>query len=228
MFVCTECKKEYEVQTKFCSKCGGKVEAALPVYACSQCGTEYDETTKFCSKCGGKVVRQPVHPQPVTANVVPVQPATDKSETIQTTSTVNPVGKATGKLQKTLSIIGVVFSAILAIGFIVFHMYGDELVKKAIDERVVPSIKQVCKKTFDREPYKIIPEDDGTYKVLFNSPDSGEFWPCITEPVCFKYDRKENKLSFATPKDKEIWEDGIEVYRALKVDKKYADEFKDL
>ena len=59
MFICTGCQKKYEVQTKFCAECGGKVEEEVqPVYACSGCGKEYPAGSKFCTECGGKITEK--------------------------------------------------------------------------------------------------------------------------------------------------------------------------
>ena len=82
-FVCSQCGKKFDVESKFCAECGGKVNAVLPPeFACSQCGKAFDAITKFCSECGGKVVDKnaapavapAVAPDPVTA--APVAAAT--------------------------------------------------------------------------------------------------------------------------------------------------------
>src|SRR5688500_8027754 len=47
---CPTCGKQNTTGTKFCSDCGGRMEAAK--VPCVKCGTELREGAKFCSECG--------------------------------------------------------------------------------------------------------------------------------------------------------------------------------
>lgn len=50
---CNNCGAELASGTKFCPKCGTKVEEAQKMF-CSQCGNEIMPGAKFCTKCGAR------------------------------------------------------------------------------------------------------------------------------------------------------------------------------
>lgn len=50
---CNNCGAELASGTKFCPKCGAKVEEAQKMF-CSQCGNEIMPGAKFCTKCGAR------------------------------------------------------------------------------------------------------------------------------------------------------------------------------
>ena len=50
---CNNCGAELASGTKFCPKCGTKVEEAQKMF-CSQCGNEIKPGAKFCTKCGAR------------------------------------------------------------------------------------------------------------------------------------------------------------------------------
>lgn len=50
---CNNCGAELASGTKFCPKCGTKVEEAQKMF-CSQCGNEIMLGAKFCTKCGAR------------------------------------------------------------------------------------------------------------------------------------------------------------------------------
>ncbi|MBR6253708.1 MAG: zinc ribbon domain-containing protein [Clostridia bacterium] len=53
-YACTICGKEFDdPEVRFCTECGGKVEAAGTV--CPKCGEVLKEGAKFCHKCGAKI-----------------------------------------------------------------------------------------------------------------------------------------------------------------------------
>jgi predicted nucleic acid-binding Zn ribbon protein len=55
--VCPSCGKQNVAGTKFCSECGGKLEAPVQPQqkVCPSCGAAVAEGIKFCSECGTKV-----------------------------------------------------------------------------------------------------------------------------------------------------------------------------
>ena len=50
---CNNCGAELASGTKFCPKCGTKVEEAQKMF-CPQCGNEIMPGAKFCTKCGAR------------------------------------------------------------------------------------------------------------------------------------------------------------------------------
>lgn len=50
---CMNCRAEIASGSKFCPKCGTKVEEAQKMF-CSQCGNEIMPGAKFCTKCGAR------------------------------------------------------------------------------------------------------------------------------------------------------------------------------
>ena len=50
---CNNCGAELASGTKFCPKCGTKVEEVQKMF-CPQCGNEIMPGAKFCTKCGAR------------------------------------------------------------------------------------------------------------------------------------------------------------------------------
>ncbi len=51
---CPNCNSELKQGTKFCTKCGQKVE---PEATCPQCGSPLNKNAKFCTKCGTRLAQ---------------------------------------------------------------------------------------------------------------------------------------------------------------------------
>jgi DNA-directed RNA polymerase subunit RPC12/RpoP len=80
MIICRRCNKEFPDKTKFCTKCGAKVEQATEAthasavtiakgVVCPKCGSEYPLNTKFCKKDGVPLVAASAPPVPADKNV---------------------------------------------------------------------------------------------------------------------------------------------------------------
>ena len=58
--ICKNCGHENDKDSKFCEKCGSKLEEIKPVIKedlkkCPKCGFENDKDSKFCQSCGSKL-----------------------------------------------------------------------------------------------------------------------------------------------------------------------------
>ena len=51
---CPNCGASIDVNSKFCSNCGNKIEIPQKKKFCSECGAQLDPGAKFCSECGHK------------------------------------------------------------------------------------------------------------------------------------------------------------------------------
>ena len=215
MFICTGCQKEYENQTKFCSECGGKVEekieTAPPVYACSQCGKEYDETTKFCSECGGKVISKTATVQPATVQPVAVQPAPVQPAAVQPVPGIDKKTVKKNKMKIILSIIG----SVIVIGGIVFNIFRDDIQKAYEHEKVTKKIVKLCEQNFNCKPYKVSFVDDDVYKLIIGGEEDAVYFRTA---VYFRYDKKNNKIVFASDDDNRNWKEMIALHKISKID----------
>src|SRR5690242_11058918 len=66
---CPHCQHTNSIGAKFCSECGGKLEAR-----CTQCGATTGPMAKFCPECGAALSR------PEVANSLPSEIATAREE----------------------------------------------------------------------------------------------------------------------------------------------------
>lgn len=61
---CKQCGEMVSKDSKFCDKCGSKIDLPVPepetvqaeeVYICKSCGAELIDAARFCDKCGAKL-----------------------------------------------------------------------------------------------------------------------------------------------------------------------------
>ncbi|MDO4608215.1 MAG: zinc ribbon domain-containing protein [Clostridia bacterium] len=82
---CNNCGCNTPLNSKFCNKCGSKIEVEQPKEAlCLQCGKKLNDDSKFCHYCGAPVIDK-------SAEKTPVGDALDES----ISNTTNDTSKAT-------------------------------------------------------------------------------------------------------------------------------------
>ena len=74
-YVCAGCGKKAKKTDKFCSVCGGTIEAVEVKHyerVCSGCGKKAKKTDKFCNVCGGAIVEREIVAAAPVAPAAPV------------------------------------------------------------------------------------------------------------------------------------------------------------
>ena len=52
--ICIYCGYENDLESMYCTYCGGNMDEEKPIHACPQCGTILDEAGQECPQCAGK------------------------------------------------------------------------------------------------------------------------------------------------------------------------------
>lgn len=166
----------------------------MSMIQCKECGKDISDAAAACPQCG-----------------CPVAKAAE-------TAPAAPVAPAVSRRKKIMSAIGSVLGVLGVIAMILFNVFKDDLNKMAKDERVISSLNDLCEKTFKHTPFKIVPEEDNIYKVIWVDPAGDKFWTYTSPTIKFKLVKGEDgkdELDFATDKDLESWQNGMEIFNAL-------------
>ena len=159
---------------------------------CKECGKDISDAAAACPQCGCPVVKAP--------------------------EAAAPAAPAVSRRKKIMSAIGSVLGVLGVIAMILFNVFKDDLNKMVKDERVISSLNGLCEKTFKHAPFKIVSEENNIYKVIWVDPAGDKVWMYTSPTVKSKLVKGEDgkdELDFATDKDRESWQNGVEIFNAL-------------